>query len=365
MEKSKGKNSSKAIIISIIAILISLGVIIYDVNLIKKQHSNSGDSSNDYKASSKAAYKKASKLDDVIPSVSPTSIPATEITPTAIPSTAPTEALTETSTNMSVSDIYEEAKQIYEEEFSEIAGRTNMSKEEFINTIANIRSIFYYSEIPENEQYLGINTIEYYMAKRIELYGNACNPSDSKLPLYCVNYSASDLSEIEKLSYDQQAVNTFMSKYDRIYNDIYTDLNSKNYDKADTDIKSLTWMLYDDFVLGGLYSGVDPYAFKQQYLPIAFGSAIDRYTPVAEYLMENQSCISLCVNQETGKWENVNQLSVIQALTSKDGKSKDGKIVLDQLNDAQIESLVKTFNNQLVSIIDYKLGDNPISRVLK
>lgn len=267
---------------------------------------------------------------------------------------------TPSSTPESLSDIYTEAEEIYNKEFSEVAKRLNVPKEQIINDIINIRNIFYLAGAPENEKYKGLSTIEYYMARRVELYGNAGNPADGSLPLISVNYASQNSNN---LSYDEKVVNDFMAKYDFMYKDIYADLNSKNYTKAEEEIKALHWMLVDDFVLGGLYSGINPYSFRQEYLAIAFGAAIDRYTPVAEYAMENQICMTLCINQETGETENVNVLSVIQALTSKDGRSADGKIVLDQLNDEQTESLIKIFNKQLDSIITYNV-ENAQTRIL-
>ncbi len=285
----------------------------------------------------------------------PTAV-ATTATPSAIPTATPTATPMQM---LTLEDIYNNADYVYDKEFASIASRSNRSEEEIKRIIEDITVMFYLGEPTINDEYIGESTIREYLGYMTELYGNLGNPSTADKKLHSVNYSTNNLEiksdEMESYKYDRMMA--FLEKYDIIYGELYNALNSENNAKSDEKIIELTKMLHDDWVLGGLYSGIDPYNFAPEHRLIALNASISRYVPIFEYLKLHPLCTELCINPDTGKKELINVYSVIEAISSKSGKSSDGKIVLDSLPkiyDTGQKSLSKIFINDLLTAIEGK-----------
>lgn len=218
-------------------------------------------------------------------------------------------------------DVSKRVEYIYNTELSAFLNQlgdpfTTNANQEDLEDMIRVMS----GELPINSNYEGNATVDKFAGLLWDVYGNYGSTPKKLNKLYPVTFS----SLVE--SADDETIN-FISRYDKVYNDIIKYRNENNSEKVIENIILLGQMQNDDVRLSGLYSGYSPTDVDQRYQLLAIASVQARYESIVlEYLESNHLtiCIPVCVDAETGKVEEHNVISIFQAI--RDGISKDGKL---------------------------------------
>lgn len=192
------------------------------------------------------------------------------------------------------------------------------------------------------------NIASYYTQLRTELFGNYASSPQHEDKIYKVNYSM--------LTEDNSELSNFAAKYDKVYSNIAEARNNGDFDAFVESTKELGTLLYNDWVLQGMYEGNNPYNFAPETRLLALASSIERY---ASYVMEYEDgynhvvCVPVCVNYNTGETKEIPVQSIFEAIVL--GKSNDATLAVNAPDGYQVIS--EEFYIDLVNSLEYKYNN--------
>ena len=259
-------------------------------------------------------YVKKNGLPNCAPKNSDRSISISDVaTPKATAVPTPTPLLTDPSDNRQVAKA---ASAIYGENVRPMLEATNnMAMVDFFSPEA-IEDIIrvYNAELPMYSNY-----DEYTIAETVNLANDIFANQGNKNNLYPMDFS--------KLYPTGSNEAKYIQTYDDIYRKIAQYRATGNVDGFVEQCKELTYKVYKEWHLAGLYGGYNPYLFPAEEHYFLLQAATSRFSNyVREYLESNDLtiCINACYDLDKENYRDVEIRDIFEALYM--GTSKNGQI---------------------------------------
>ena len=244
-----------------------------------------------------------------------------------------------------IDGIYERAINVFDD--MDYLGEINHSFDgKEIPTIVNIIRVSN-GELPldaNGNEYYNPNVVDKYIQARTDMFAN-CPSSPQLDKIYGVDYA--------DIVTDDPALVDFAEKYDAIYNSIAEARNSNNNENFVHSVQKLGELMYNDWVLRGMYDGNNPYNFEPDQRLLALGISTERY---ASYVMEYENstrqsvCADVCIDYSTGTTKEIPVQDIFDAIVL--GISNDAALAVNTPDGYQVIS--ESFYKNLVDELKYK-----------
>ena len=313
----------------------------------KTDKSNSYDSNSiEYLTPNPTEIPQSTETIEIVQSPNPTEIPQSTETPKA------ENAMLDAT---DIDEVYDRAEKIYSE-FSYLDEIDHNYKGREVQTIANLIRVLN-GELPLNEDRETIyspTSLDDNLSAMVDIMDNY--PSSPQLDENSKSYY-SDL-----VAWDEEVYN-FAKKYDEVYANISDARNNDDFEAFENNVQTLGKLLYEDWVMNGANTGVNPYGFAATQRYLALSSSIGRYSSsVIEYASERGAviCVDVCYDYETGELKEVKVSDIYEAI--RDGVRNDATLDIF-LPDG--EYLIELgFYNDLAKELEFKY-ENTLSYTLK
>ena len=289
-------------------------------------------------------------------SATPTPVQTETISATPTPTVVPTE--TQNNDMLDATDIdavYTRAEEMYSK-MPYLDEIDHNYKGEEVQTLANLIRVLN-GELPLDENRNTVYSptlLDDNLSAMVDIMDNY--PSSPQLDENSKSYY-SDL-----VAWDEEVYN-FAKKYDEVYANISDARNNDDFEAFENNVQTLGKLLYEDWVMNGANTGVNPYGFAATQRYLALSSSIGRYSSsVIEYASERGAviCVDVCYDYETGELKEVKVSDIYEAI--RDGVRNDATLDIF-LPDG--EYLIELgFYNDLAKELEFKY-ENTLSYTLK